>query len=244
MAELSLHAPDQYPGKYPLGSTIPSSLRLLLDSAHIHQWERWLSVGLFYGVTTNPLLLEQAQCACQIYTLKLLAEQAFQLGAQEVQLQAWGSTVARYIQTGQALGEIDSRVVVKIPVTQAGTTAAVTLIRQGIRVTLTGVYAIPQVMIAAAIGAEYAAPYLGRIHDSGRNGCEDLAAMQRSLDGIDSPTRLLVASIRRVEDIATLAAHRLNTFTIAPAIAEALFNSPATLQAAEDFEQAAQRSQG
>jgi transaldolase len=172
--------------------------------------------------------------------LKALAVQAFQLGAQEVQLQAWGNTVERYLQTGQALGEIDPRVVVKVPATRIGTTAAVRLLRQGIRVTLTGVYAIPQVMVAAAIGADYAAPYLGRIHDLGRNGCEDLIAMQRALEGIESATRLLVASIRRAADISTLAAHKLNTFTISTMIAEELFNIRETLKATADFEQAAQ----
>jgi transaldolase len=94
-------------------------------------------------------------------------------------------------------------------------------------------------LIAAAIGAAYAAPYLGRIHDSGRNGCEDLRAMQRSLHGIGSNTRLLVASIRRVEDITTLAAQGLKTFTISTVIADQLFDVPATLKATEAFEAAA-----
>lgn len=130
--------------------------------------------------------------------------------------------------------------VVKIPIVAEGVTAAAELIRQGHRITLTGVYAVPQVLIAASIGAEYAAPYLGRIHDTGRNGCKEVSAMQRSLDGIRSSTRLLVASIRRMEDMATLAAQGLNTFTISSAIMEKLFDIPATLKATEAFEQAAQ----
>ena len=97
-----------------------------------------------------------------------------------------------------------------------------------------------QVLIAAAIGAEYAAPYLGRIHDSGRNGCEDLGLMQRSLNGTHSNTRLLVASIRRAEDFSTLAAQGLNTFTFSTAIARQLFDVAETLKATEAFEAAAQ----
>jgi transaldolase len=78
----------------------------MLDSAEVKQWEDWFSVGLLYGVTTNPLLLRRAQVPCQVPVLKALAAQAFQLGAQEVQLQAWGNTVERYLQTGQALSEL------------------------------------------------------------------------------------------------------------------------------------------
>lgn len=234
-------SPELERSPMPAVSPQKPCLRLMLDSAEVRQWEEWFAVGLLYGVTTNPLLLQRAQVPCQVPVLKALAVQALQMGAQEVQLQAWGNTVERYLQTGQALGEIDPRVVVKVPATRIGTTAAVRLLRQGIRVTLTGVYGIPQVIVAAAIGADYAAPYLGRIHDLGRNGCEDLIAMQRALEGIESATRLLVASIRRAADIAILAAHKLNTFTISTVIAEELFNVRETLKATADFEQAAQQ---
>jgi transaldolase len=211
----------------------------MLDSADSAEWEQWLPTGMLYGITTNPLLLKRSQIPCRIDALKALAVKAFRLGAQEVQLQAWGGTVAAYRETGLALAAIDPRVAVKIPIVAEGVAAAAELIRQGHRITLTGVYAVPQVLIAAALGAEYAAPYLGRIHDTGRHGCTEVSEMQRSLDGICSSTRLLVASIRRAEDMATLAAQGLNTFTISSVIMEQFFNVPATLKATEAFEQAA-----
>ncbi len=217
------------------------NLRLMLDCADDRQWKEWLPFGMFYGITTNPLLLESAKVPCQIESLKTLAKRALDYGAQEIQLQTWGGSVERYVLIGHRLAEIDPRVVVKVPVTKIGTAAAVQLIRAGVRVTMTGLYAVPQVIIAAAVGAEYAAPYLGRIHDSGRNGCEDLAMMQRSLTGVNSSLRLLVASIRRTEDISMLAAQGLNTFTVSVAIAEQLFDVPETLQATEAFEAASQR---
>jgi transaldolase len=228
------------PGTMQPATAITSDLRLMLDSADERHWQEWLPLGFFYGVTTNPLLLACAQVPCEVESLATLAKMVLGYGVQEIQLQTWGGTIDGYVQIGHRLSEIDPRVVVKIPVTQAGTAAAVKLIRDGVRVTLTGVYAVPQVLIAAAIGAEYAAPYLGRIHDSGRNGREVLGAMQRSLDGTHSNTRLLVASIRRAEDMATLAAQGLNTFTFSTAIAHQLFDVPETLSATEAFEAAAQ----
>ncbi len=213
----------------------------MLDCADERQWEEWLPLGIFYGVTTNPLLLESAKVTCEIETLRGLAKRALDYGVQEIQLQTWGGAVDRYVSIGQRLADIDPRVVVKVPATKVGTAAAVQLIRAGVRVTMTGIYAVPQVLIAAAIGAEYAAPYLGRIHDSGRNGCEDVGLMQRSLTGVNSTLRLLVASIRRAEDMSVLAEQGLNTFTVSVAIAEQLFDVPATLKATEAFEAAAQR---
>lgn len=216
-------------------------LSLYLDTADVTQWQTWLPTGLFYGVTCNPILLERADVSCDLKTLEALAQKALKLGAQEVHLQAWGDSAAKLQKVGQALGSIDQRIVVKLPATQMGTTAAKALIQAGMPVTLTAVYAVHQVLIAAAIGASYAAPYLGRINDLGRDGRADLILMQQVLDGVGSQTRLLTASVREIEDIAVLAAHGVDTFTFSEAIAQAFFDSPATLKATADFEQAAQK---
>ena len=48
--------------------------------------------------------------------------------------------------------------------------------------------------------------------------------------------RLLVASLRSASDLPRLAAEGLNTFTISPAIAQALFSVEATEAAAAQFE--------
>lgn len=217
----------------------PLGIRLFLDTADIEQWQNWLPTGLFYGVTTNPLLLERAKVSCTVEQLKELAKQAFNVGAKEVQLQTWGTSVEALVNTGKLLAAIDDRIVVKVPITQIGAQAASQLIKQKIRITLTGVYDVHQVLIATALGADYAAPYLGRINDIGRNGRDDLVAMQRIIANVNSATRILVASIRSVDDMTFLATQGLDTFTFSPTIAEALFDVDATNQAATDFEQAA-----
>jgi transaldolase len=220
---------------------LTQTIRLFLDTADTQQWENWLPTGLFYGVTTNPLLLERAGVPCSVEALQKIAQNAFKLGAKEIQLQTWGSSIEQLVEIGKQLAAIDDRVVIKVPITQLGTQAASQLITQGIRTTLTGVYAVHQVLIAAAVGADYAAPYLGRINDLGRNGREDLVTMQQAIIGVKSDTRILVASIRSVEDILFLATQRLDTFTFSPAIAAAFFQVNATNQAAAEFEQAARR---
>ena len=219
-----------------------SSLRLYLDTADTQQWQTWLPTGLFYGITCNPLLLERANVPCTLETLQQLTDQAEKLGAKEIHLQAWGDSIEALVKRGQQLSQLSSNVVVKIPATQKGTTAANILIHQHrIPITLTAIYATHQVLIAAAIGASYAAPYLGRINDSGRDGMAELSTMQKALVGVASGTRLLTASIRKVEDISTLAAQGVDTFTFSDAIARTFFNVPDTLTATADFERAANK---
>lgn len=230
-------------------------IRLFLDTAEVNAWKDWLPTGMLYGVTTNPILLERAQIPCSVQNLQDLARQAFELGVNELHLQTWGSTVSDMVKTGVLLATdypgrnqatIDNRIVIKVPATKMGTEAAARLIQKRIRVTLTGVYATHQVLIASALGTDYAAPYLGRIDDLAQassqtqlGGRQTIVDMQKALSHLCCPTRLLVASLRQIADIAFLATQGLNTFTFAPKIAEEFFNVAATNQAATDFEQAA-----
>jgi transaldolase len=212
-------------------------LRLFLDSADPEQWQRWLPLGLFHGVTTNPTLLRRAKQPCTMAGLALLSARALALGCREVHLQTWGSSAESLQQRGLELAALaPGKVVVKVPISEAGSQAARALIEAGARVTFTACYEVPQVLVAAALNAAYIAPYLGRISDLGRDGEAELIAMQRCLSAIGSSTRLLVASLRDARELGRLAAAGLDTFTISPAVAAGLFSSAATAAAAAAFE--------
>ncbi len=220
---------------------VDSGLRLFLDTADRAAWERWLPTGLFYGVTTNPTLLERAGLGCRLPVLADIVHDALHYGVGEVQVQTWGGDTEPLVENGRALAALDRRVVVKVPVTLAGVRAAAALRRLGVRTTLTAVYAAHQALIGAAAGADYVAPYFGRIGDSGRDATAEISAMLAILAVSARPTRLLVASLRTPVDVARLAAAGVNTFTIGPAVAQALFDVQATLDAAAEFEAAAAR---
>jgi len=154
-------------------------LRLFLDTADREQWKSWMPTGIFYGVTTNPTLLERAGEQCTLANLKGLAQEGFDLGCEEVQLQTWGGTADSFTEIGEKLAGLDRRVVVKIPISREGIVAADRLIGMGARVTMTGLYKPHQALSAAGVGADYAAPYLGRMTDQGQDGQADVIKMQR-----------------------------------------------------------------
>ena len=217
------------------------ALRLFLDSADPQAWQQWLPSGLFHGVTTNPTLLRRANQPCSIPGLAELSRVAQAHGIAELHLQAWGETAAEMLQCSQALAALaPGRIAVKLPVTQQGAAVACDLVRDGIPVTFTACYEPHQVLIAAALGADYIAPYLGRINDQGRDGVAEVVAMQRSLAGVGASVRLLVASLRQPGELTRLAAEGLNTFTISPELAAALFSCEATEAASAQFERDAQ----
>lgn len=214
---------------------IETGPRLFLDTADEAAWAKWLPTGLFYGVTTNPTILRRSDQKGTLDNLASLAEAAFGLGAREMQVQTWGVDDAAMIAAGRRIAAIHHGIVVKVPVTLAGVRCAQALIGDGIRVTLTAVYAVQQVLTAAALHAHYAAPYFGRMGDAGKDAVAEISAMLNVLRATDSPCRLLLASIRTVGEVEALAAVGVDTMTFGPDIAEAMFADPLTEQAAEAF---------
>jgi transaldolase len=198
---------------------------------------------MFVGVTTNPTILERDGVECSVDALSALARNALEFDAvEEFQVQTWGEDSDEMWKNGIALARLDpERVVVKVPVTLEGIKAANALVVDGVRVTMTAAYAPHQVLVAASIGANYIAPYLGRMNDAGRDGLGTIVSMQETVDELESDMRILVASVRTVAEMAKLAAKGCDTFTISEKVAAEMFTDPLTSQAAIDFQSCAER---
>ena len=216
--------------------------RLFLDTADESEWSNLLPLGIFHGVTTNPVLLEHAGQSCSIPALQDLARRALSQ-TNEFMCQAWGSKAEDIYSVGMQLSEPDQeRIVIKVPLTSEGTKAATKLVESGVRVCLTACYSSHQALIAAGTGAEYIAPYVGRMTDNGLDGIEECQKIQDLVHGMRSNTRILAASIRGVDDLADLAADGVDSITFSPDVARALFQDPLTEDAAEEFYAAAIRN--
>mmetsp|Transcript_26280 Transcript_26280/g.56984 ORF Transcript_26280/g.56984 Transcript_26280/m.56984 type:complete len:274 (+) Transcript_26280:36-857(+) len=227
----------------PMSARGPS--RFFLDTASTDEWSDLLPLGIFHGITTNPTILERDNIPCTVESVQSLARKALAL-TDEFMCQSWGGSDDDLMyEIGMELSSIDRRrIVIKCPVTAAGTRAAARLVRSGVRVCLTACYNKNQALVAAGCGAEYIAPYLGRMTDVGRDGLSECRSMQSIVTGMGSSTRILVASIRKVDDMSTLASSGCDTFTFSPEIARAMFEEELTDIAAKDFEDSAIRNKG
>ncbi len=131
---------------------------------------------------------------------------------------------------------------VKVPIDITGILLARQLIDEGAKVTLTALHFAQQAVTAVAMGAKYAAPYLGRMNDGGLNGLEEVSMMGRIIKEMNSPLRLLVASIRQSEDLITLASRGINSFTMQPRIIHDFLENKLTDKAVASFEAAVKQS--
>jgi len=211
-------------------------MRLYLDTADRDAAESLLATGLFAGVTTNPTILQRASKG--VADVRDIYRWAIDAGAREVFFQAWGEDPATLIERGQQLRDLGREVVVKFVATRAGSTACAALAARGVPTLLTAIYDPGQAMIAAAAGATYIAPYLGRLNDAGRQGIAEVVAMHEVLVATGSATKVLLASIRSVPDMVAVARHGVDCFTMSPSVAEQFFTDPTTALAARTFEEA------
>lgn len=215
-----------------------TDFHLYIDSADIAQIEACLPHPVVHGVTTNPTLLRRAGVA-RADVPGLLAR-CIERGARQVQAQVYSADADGMLE--DALGLLrhfdEGQLVVKIPATRQGLQAGAHLIAQGVPVTWTAVYALEQAHFAAQLGAAYAAPYLGRLNDSGVDGLARIAQMQALVaqaPAARARTRLLVASVRSRDAYLALLQLGVGSITIPPQLFAELMDHPATLEAERGF---------
>ncbi|MEJ1090394.1 transaldolase family protein [Microbacterium istanbulense] len=208
--------------------------RLYVDSADVERVGALLASGVVRGVTTNPTILERGgRTAAEIPELyaRWVAE-----GAQEVFFQTWGGDAASFLRNAETIRTLGDRVAVKVPATAEGFAAASALVRDGATVLVTAVYSVAQALAAASIGAQYIAPYLGRLRDAGLDGDTLITRMQAVC--VDSDTNVLAASLRSADDIVALREAGVPYFTAAPDVIEQMLFHPVSDSSAAEFDAA------
>ena len=205
---------------------------LYLDTADRTELEPLLAPGLFRGVTTNPLIL--AKSGLRLADVPGLVAWLVAHDAEEIFVQTTLGSADSIEAEGHELRRLDRRVVVKVPATFEGLSAVRRLSDAGVPTLVTAVHNPRQALLAAAAGARWIAPYLGRISEAGRDGFEAVAQMVQVLS--QTPTRTLVASVRSAGDIVRLAADEATAVTLAASVARDLFVEPLTDVAVAQFD--------
>ncbi|KQV02421.1 hypothetical protein ASC55_09080 [Microbacterium sp. Root322] len=212
----------------------PIAPRLYVDSADVDRVSPLLAAGVVHGVTTNPTILERGgRTAAEIPDLYARWESE---GAREIFFQTWGGDTASFLRNAEGIRALGDRVAVKVPATAEGFAAAAALVREGATVLVTAVYSVAQALACASIGAQYIAPYLGRMRDAGLDGDATIARMQEVCAG--SVSNVLAASLRSPDDITGLRLAGIPYFTAAPDVLDRLLFHEVSDSSAAEFDAA------
>jgi transaldolase len=210
-------------------------VKLYADSANIAAVVPLLEDKLVHGVTTNPsIMARDGLAAAGIPQFYRICDEA---GAQSIFMQATGEDRVAMRDSAERIAGLGPRAIVKVPATSAGFRVAADLLSRDAQVLLTAVYSLAQATFAASIGADYIAPYFGRLLDSGEDAAVKVGNMYRILAG--TKTRVLVASVRSPNAAANLALSGVGHITADVPVLLAMMVDPVTDASAAEFERVA-----
>ena len=171
-------------------------MEIWLDTTNIQTVKKASQYGLIRGVTTNPTLIAQSQRSLEEVLEDLLNQQSGPVTAQVV-----SDDPLEMVQQGQALYSFSNRLIIKVPVTKSGLEAIHLLSKQNIPTMATAVYHTHQALLAALAGADYAAPYLGRIEKAGMNPWSTLQTIVHLTTMYRLKMKILAASLQGIDDV-------------------------------------------
>lgn len=198
-------------------------MKLYVDTADLAEIETIASWGVLSGVTTNPTLLSKVagdpddiyRRVCQLVDGPVSAEVVAE-GRDEM------------VKEGGRLAAIHPNIVVKLPMSPEALSATAALAEQDIRVNMTLCFTAPQALLAAASGAAYVSPFVGRFDDIGQDGIECLRDVVEVLQESLYDTEVISASIRTPVHVVEAARMGADIATIPPKVFHQMLRHPLT----------------
>lgn len=175
-------------------------MKFFIDTANLEQIKEAQDLGILDGVTTNPSLMAKEGISGHDNILSHY-KKICDLVSGDVSAEVISTDVEGMIKEGEALAEIASNIVVKVPMIKEGVKAIRYFTDKGIRTNCTLVFSPGQAILAAKAGATYLSPFVGRVDDITWDGIgliQDIAEIY-AIQGYE--TEILAASIRNAKHI-------------------------------------------
>lgn len=210
-------------------------MKLFVDTADLADIETIAGWGVLSGVTTNPSLLAKVEGEeDEIY--RRVCDLVDGPVSAEVVAESRGDMIAE----GRRLAAIHDNIVVKLPMGAEALAATSALSEEGIRVNMTLCFTAPQALLAAAAGAAFVSPFVGRYDDIGQDGLGVLREIVEALELSAYDTEVLAASIRTPVHVTEAARMGADIATIPPKVFYQMLQHPLTAAGAAKFTEDAQ----
>jgi len=205
-------------------------MRFFLDTAEVDEIRKAARWGVISGVTTNPTLVAKSN-----QDLKSVISEICDIVEGPVSAEVLSHDVDGMVREGRDLATIHGNVVVKIPMTAEGMAAVRVLSDDGIDVNVTLVFSPQQALLAAAAGAAYVSPFVGRLDDIGENGIGLVSEIAEVFALQDIPVEIIAASIRHPRHVIDSALAGADIATVPFVVLEKCFRHPLTDSGIERF---------
>lgn len=211
-------------------------MKYFLDSAKTHEIlyarENW---GIS-GVTTNPKHIMEGNLSLNDFLGWIKNEVASEPDFPVfVEINPHLTDCTEMVSAAEKLSAYCGNFVIKIPCCEQGLSAIYKLSKKGIRTASTLVFTSAQAIQAANAGAEYAAPFIGRIDEINGKGLEVLKEIVTVYRDSGYKTKVLAAALRGARHIAEAALAGSDCMTCGFEMIKKSFEHPLTQQGIDKF---------
>lgn len=212
-------------------------MKFFIDTANVDEIREAWRMGVIAGVTTNPSLIVKEGRDFVTVVAEICDIVDGPVSAEVVSLTA-DEMVAEAQELVKKIGEKtehSDRIVIKLPMTTEGLAACKVLTSMGYRTNVTLVFSANQALLAAAAGATYVSPFVGRVDDIGGDGIALVADIADIFYTQGIETEIIAASIRGPMDVTESARVGSDIATVPYKVLMQMFNHPLTTKGIERF---------
>lgn len=198
-------------------------MKFFIDTANVEEIRRANDLGVIKGVTTNPSLIAKEGRNFQEVVQEICAIVDGPISAEVISTQAPGM-----IEEAMPLAAIHPNIVIKVPMTGEGLKAVKVLSARGIKTNVTLVFSSNQAILAAAAGASYVSPFVGRLEDINEDGLKLVEEISTIFKNYAIKTEIIAASIRNVRHVTLAALAGSHIATVPYNVIEQMLKHPLT----------------
>ena len=175
--------------------------KLFADTSKVSELKKLLELGIFQGVTTNPLIVasEAGDSDPKIYFEKLVKE----FPDLPISIQLLDESVETLLEQARMYASIASNVFIKVPMFSdgRGIRLLTILTGEGIKVNVTGMMTAEQILLTLMSKPSYVSLFFNRIRDGGGNPQKEIENARNLIEKLGSDAEIIVGSIRKPDDV-------------------------------------------
>jgi len=202
-------------------------MKFFIDTANLKMIQEAQDLGILDGVTTNPSLMAKEGISGE-KNITDHYKKICNIVDGDVSAEVISTNFEGMIEEGEALAELHSNIVVKVPIIKDGIKAIKYFSDKGIKTNCTLIFSAGQALLAAKAGATYVSPFIGRLDDVSTDGMDLIAQIRGIYDNYLFETEILAASVRHPIHIIQCAEIGADVMTGPLSAITALLNHPLT----------------
>ncbi len=198
-------------------------MKFFLDTANLEEIRNGSRWGLVDGITTNPSLAGK-----EGMDYRDLIREIAKIVSGPISVETTSNDPKEMVTQARDYVTWSQNVVVKVPATAEGITAAMELRDLGIRVNVTLTFSVNQAILAAKAGALFVSPFVGRLDDAGHDGMDVVRQTVQVYRNYGFKTQVLASSLRHPIHVTAAALAGADIATLPFKVMEQLFKHPLT----------------